>query len=80
MNYDQALAIAAEHAPKLIVDAHRTSMPAMFVVRKVEGGHPFSIHLPTALPNPDTTDAEKDAQEREMFMQALDAAVVSLGA
>ena len=47
MNYAAAKAITAQVAPSLLVDDQNPQLPDMFVVRKVEGGHPFNIHLPS---------------------------------
>lgn len=50
MDHATAKAIAAEVAPSLLVDDQHPKLTDMFVVRKVEGGHPFSIHLASADP------------------------------
>jgi hypothetical protein len=47
MNYATAKAIAAEVAPTLLVDDQHPQLQDMLVVRKGEGGHPFSIHIPS---------------------------------
>lgn len=44
MNYDQAKAIAAAYAPKLIIDPP-AALPSIFSVRLSVTGQPFSIHL-----------------------------------
>src|SRR6266404_7481426 len=69
MNYDQAKAIAAEHAPNLLIDDDGGH--PHIVVRKAKNGHPFNIMLPVS------TDAvpRTEEQERKLFTDALDAAV-----
>lgn len=69
MNYDQALEVATEHAPKLLVDPPVKGQPHI-CVRKVKDGAPFSIQLVT------TDDAEAD---RKTLTDALDAAMKTLG-
>jgi hypothetical protein len=73
MNYDQAIAIAAEHAPELIVMGPFKDHPELFAVKKAEDGAPFSIHLPMSI---DTTlePAEALAAETEMLIHSLNEA------
>lgn len=70
MNYAQALQIAAEHAPKLIVDSEVAGDPHI-CLRAHKDGRPFSIMLPES-----TDDAEADVK---LLTDALDAAAKNLG-
>lgn len=79
LTYTQGLALAQEHAPELKVDPYRSSNPHMFVVRKVDNGQPFSIHLPDTPANSTLSDSEKEAGERSLFIDALKSAKQSLG-
>ena len=74
LTYEQGLALAQQHAPELLVDPHRTSNPHMFVLRKVENGPPFSIHLPSTPANSTMSDEEKAESEKATFVDALKAA------
>lgn len=64
MNHDMAKIIAAEHAPKLLVDPLNGDMPNLLVVRKTEGGMPFSISLssvkPEDMPDIPATEAQPE--------------------
>lgn len=80
MTYSQGLALAQEHAPELKVDPYRASNPQMFVVRKVENGQPFSIHLPSTPENMQMDDTERAESEKKTFLDALTAAKQALGA
>ena len=51
MNHAQAKAITVQVAPSLLVDDQNPQLPDMFVVRKEENGHPFSIHLSSVDPS-----------------------------
>ncbi|WP_213287568.1 hypothetical protein [Bradyrhizobium sp. sGM-13] len=75
MNYATAKAIAAEHAPNLIIDDEIEGQLHV-CVRKHEKGPPFSITLPVS------TEAMPMQPEEEAtaFKGALDAAVRYLGA
>lgn len=79
LTYSQGLALAQEHAPELKVDPYRASNPMMFIVRKVEDGQPFSIHLPDSPPNSELNDTEKAEVERNLFIDALKSAKQTLG-
>lgn len=70
MNYATALQIAADHAPKLLVDPEVPGQPHI-CVRATEGGPPFSIHLPET-----TDDTEADTK---LLTDSLDAACKNLG-
>lgn len=71
MNYDQALLIAADHAPHLLVDPEVKGQPHI-CVRISAKGAPFSIHLPES-----TDDAEAEA-DKKTLTDALDAATKHL--
>lgn len=70
MNYDQALKIAADHAPELFVDPEVKGQPHICVRASISGA-PFSIHLPET-----TDDTEADTK---LLTDALDAACKTLG-
>jgi hypothetical protein len=70
MNYAQALLIAADHAPHLLVDLEVKGQPHI-CVRTSAKGAPFSIMLPES-----TDDAEAD---KKRLTDALDAATKHLG-
>lgn len=63
MNYQTAAAIAAEHAPKLLVDPFNPALPHVMVVRATPNGMPFSIHIPTSLPGMFQDIPARDAVE-----------------
>lgn len=69
MNYAQALLIAADHAPHLLVDLEVKGQPHI-CVRASAKGEPFSIMLPIS-----TDDAEAD---KKHLTDALDAATKHL--
>lgn len=70
MNYAQALQIAADHAPELLIDPEVAGDPHI-CVRARKDGAPFSIMLPES-----TDDAEADTK---LLTDALDAAAKNLG-
>lgn len=73
MNYDQAIPIAAKHAPELIALPPFAGHPELFAVMKTPAGAPFSIHLPTALAGT-MEPAEALAAETEMLIHSLNEA------
>ena len=73
MNYEQALLIAAEHAPELIVMPPFDGLADLFAVKKTERGAPFSIHLPTTV-DTETEPAEALAAETESLIHSLNEA------
>jgi hypothetical protein len=77
MDHAKAKAIAAAHAPHLIIDDQHPDVPDALVVRKTAAGAPFSIHVSSCL---DQAAPDVDAQEHKMLTDALDAAVKALGA
>lgn len=77
MNYDQAKAIAASHAPSLVVDPPVKDHPSLLVVRKSKDAPPFSIHLSTLTGDmaAGKTADEITAAETTLLTGALDAAL-----
>jgi hypothetical protein len=73
MNYDQAVPIAAQHAPDLIVMPAFKDHPSLFAVKKTAASAPFSIHLPTSI-DLILTPADALAAETEMFIHSLNEA------
>jgi len=73
MNYNQALKIAAEKAPELIVMPPFKALPELFAVKKTRDGAPFSISLPTSI-NPNLSPADALAAETEMLLHSLNEA------
>ena len=73
MTYEQAIAIAAQNAPDLIVMPPFKAQPDLFAVQKTRDGHPFSIHLPKSI-DANLTPAEALAAETEMLIYSLKAA------
>jgi hypothetical protein len=73
MTYEQAIAIAAQNAPDLIVMPPFKAHPDLFAVQKTKDGAPFSIHLPTSI-DTNLTPAESLAAETEMLIYSLKAA------
>lgn len=74
MDYKTAKTIIATYKPDFLVDDANPDFPAMFVVRRTEAGHPFSIHLPDSRGR-ETVDPEREAKE---FLHALDSAEMML--
>lgn len=70
MKYDQALQIATDHAPELIVDPEVKGDPHI-CVRARKDGRPFSIMLPESTDNGET--------DVKLLTDALDAACKNLG-
>jgi hypothetical protein len=75
MNYDQALAIAAVHAPNLLVDPEKKGDPHI-CVRASESGPPFSIMLVTTDVHSSEPEvvAEGAEADKKVLTDALDAA------
>jgi hypothetical protein len=73
MTYEQAIAIAAQNAPDLIVMPPFKAHPDLFAVQKTKDGATFSIHLPTSI-DTNLTPADALAAETEMLIYSLKAA------
>lgn len=73
MTYEQALAIAAQNAPDLIVMSPFRAHPYLFAVQKTKDGAPFSIDLPKSI-DANLTPEEALAAETEMLIFSLKAA------
>lgn len=77
MTYEQALAIAAQNAPDLIVMPPFKAHPDLFAVQKTKDGAPFSIHLPKSI-DANLPPEEALAAETKMLIFSLKAAETAL--
>lgn len=78
MTYDEAVKVAAAHAPKLNIAPFNAALPQLLCVSK-DGADPrsapFSIHIPESMPKAPATDEQQQAS----LTDALDAASKYLG-
>ena len=78
MDYATAKSITAAYKPDLVIDDPNAEIPKALVVRRKKDSMPFSIHVPTHLPNPDVSADDQAKAEEATLKHSLDMAEKTL--